>query len=422
MDTEHPVNCQSLSDRLTQQLRAESPVAHALLHTLCHLADTQQSELYVVGGVVRDLLLDRRSGESELVDLDLAVDGDPASLHSALSEAAGRRVTIHDRFGTASVTLADGTTVDLARTRSERYPSPAALPIVSPAPIDVDLQRRDFTVNAAALLLTGDQAGKVLDPHGSLPDLKRRKIRTLHARSFRDDPTRLIRAARYAARIGATIERRTITDARRDRDHLRSLSPERFGDAWRLLLQEPNPPAALVFARRLKIPQSRDPRWKVPKRALQSSRYPEQFWSSIGLVSREPQIEEWLPESVGMNRRERAALEAGARLRLARRSIGQMRRASNVALSLKRFPDSALEAAQLNWSGTSRHSVSSYLMRREGIDSPFTPARLMQLGIERGPRLGRWLEQIESEIWDGVLDPSDASSVARMEQRIRLSP
>lgn len=421
MSTEFPVNREDLLGRLTRQLHAEAPAAHALFDTLCHLADRRQTDLYVVGGVVRDLLMDRQLGGQSPLDLDLAINGDPAAFLSAISEASEEQVTIHDRFGTANAILADGTNVDLARTRSERYPSPAALPIVSPAPIDIDLRRRDFSINAAALTASGNRAGRLIDPHGAVSDLKRREVRTLYGHSFRDDPTRLIRAARYAARIGGTIERRTMADARRDREHLKALSPARFGDAWRLLLQEPNAVRALESAQRLRIPQSRDPRWIVSGRTTQLSGDPERFWASTGLLSREPQIAEWLPESVGLNRRERTALESGVRLRAARRSIGQTRRASSVALRLKQFPNSALEAAQTIWSGPSQLAISNFLERRENIATPITPGRLLQLGIEQGPKIGGWLEQIESAIWDGELDPSDASSVARMEQRIRLS-
>ena len=424
VDRTNLVNRDNLSARLLQRLRAQSPATCDLLNTLCHLAELRQTDLYVVGGALRDLLLDQPISESDHLDLDLAVDGDPAPLHSALSEAAAARATIHDRFGTASVTLADGASIDLVHTRSERYPSPGALPIVTPAPIDLDLQRRDFTINAAAIALSGVRAGELIDPHGAIADLTSRRIRTLHPQSFRDDPTRLIRAARYAARIGGTIERRTLADARRDRGYLQALTPERFGDAWRLLLRERDVVETLEFARRLRIPQSRDARWTLPKAVLTASDYPDQFWAVSGLLSREPAISDWLPRSVGMNRRERAALEAGASLRRARRSIGQLRRPSSVALILKRFPDSALEAAQRTWaggSGASQRAVANFLERRERAVSPLTPGRLMELGVERGPQLGRWLERIESAIWDGELHPSDPSSVARMEQRIRCS-
>ena len=404
-----------------QTIRRRSEMAAALIDTLCHFAQEQERDLYLVGGLIRDFHLGDSTYESTALDLDLAVDGDPAPFHAALSTAAHGQVAIHDRFGTASGSLADGTRVDLAQTRRELYPAPGALPVVAPAPIDVDLWRRDFTVNAAALTLSGDRAGQLIDPYGAALDLERRLIRTLHPDSFQDDPTRLIRAARYASRIGGTVERRTAADARRHRGHLGVLSAGRFGDAWRLLLREPDPVAALRVARRLKLPQSRDARWFVPKLAFRATDSTEQFWASMGLLSRQSDISDWLPRSTGMNRSERTALLAGAQLRAARRSIGRMRRPSSLARALSRYPLNALTAAERIWSGSSGASVSSYLERQTAIQSPISAPRLLELGVERGPRLGRWLEVIQAAIWDGELDPDDRASVARMEQQIRLS-
>ena len=410
-----------LVTRLRVHLRRESTHAGSLLDTLCHLAEGLPGELYAVGGVVRDLLMGSHDRGPRRLDLDLAFDGESAPLQRALSETAGAPLTIHERFRTASVVLPDGASIDLARTRSEQYPSPGALPIVEPAPIEIDLRRRDFSVNSMALVLTGSRAGSLLDPHSGIADLQSGRIRTLHERSFRDDPTRLIRAARYAARIGGTIERRTMTDARRDRRHLQALSADRFGDAWRLLLQERQAGDAIELARRLRISEARDPHWRVPKAAAASWSNPEQFWAVNGLLSRDAAIAEWLPSSVGLKRQERAALEAGVRLQQTKRSVRQMRRPSRIARSLRQYPDCALEAALRVWTGASRRAVAEFLDRRRCVRSPWNADELMKLGIERGPELGRWIEQIESAIWDGDLDPSDAPSVARMEQRIRLS-
>ena len=412
---------ENLLDRMFLAVRERSPAADSLLHTLCHSAALHRLELYAVGGLVRGLLLrEERLGESVL-DIDLAVDGDPAVFHSALEEAGVERPTIHDRFGTASVQLRDGTRIDLVRTRSERYPSPGALPTVSPAPIEIDLQRRDFTVNAAAVALSGERVGELIHPPLAIEDLERRLIRTLHSRSFRDDPTRLIRAARYASRIGGTIERRTAADGRRDRRHLLSLSAGRFGDAWRLLLNEADSTTALELARGLKIPQSREPRWIVPSVASRTSDSPEMFWASIGLLEHDPHVTSWLPRSVGMNGRERRALEAGGKLRGCRRSLGSIRRPSAIAELLGGFPDDALLAAERVWSGASGAAIARYRRRRSMVRSPISAARLMEIGVEPGPAIGRWLATIEAAVWDGELDPEDAASVARMEQRIRYS-
>jgi len=148
----------------------------------------------VVGGAVRDLLLGRSRA-----DLDLVVVGDPA----ALAERLGGAVVEHARFGTAKLEL-EGHEVDVATARIETYPHPGALPLVEPAAtIEEDLGRRDFTVNAMAVPL---QEPRLIDPHGGGDDLERALLRVLHDRSFVDDPTRAIRAARYGARFHLALE------------------------------------------------------------------------------------------------------------------------------------------------------------------------------------------------------------------------
>ena len=411
----------NLTERVFLAFGRRSPAAEWLLHTLCHLAAERDESLFVVGGLIRDVLIESDWSSARPLDIDLAIEGPTEHFVPALAEAAREGPVTHERFGTASATLADGTRIDVAQTRAERYSSPGALPSVRPARIDEDLGRRDFSINALALVLTGERAGMLLDPYGGMDDLERKQIKTLHSGSFRDDPTRLIRAARYAARIGATIERQTARDARRERHHLQSLTAERFGDAWRLLLEEPDPALALSIARRLKILQSREPRWTVPPAAIRACRSSETFWASVGLLDRDPTITGWLPRSVGMHRTERLALAAGGSLRQLRKSLGNARRPSRVAAQLTAFPDPALEAASRLWSGQSGAAVSAYLQRRSEVRSPISPADLIELGLQPGPEIGETISELEAMVWDGELDPEDQSAVVRMKQRIRLS-
>src|SRR5512143_772250 len=149
---------------------------------------------YLVGGAVRDLLLG-----IEGADLDIAIDGDA----EALAQMPGFELEREGLFLTGRLQLGE-VKVDFARTRAERYAHPGALPEVRPAPIGEDLARRDFTINAMAFPLTGD--GELIDPHGGLADLRAGVLRVLHGRSFIDDPTRALRAARYAARFGFELE------------------------------------------------------------------------------------------------------------------------------------------------------------------------------------------------------------------------
>ncbi len=181
--------------------------------------------VYLVGGAVRDLLLGR-----ERADVDVAVEGEARELARRL----GGELRAHERFATAAVTV-DGLVVDLATARSETYAHPGALPEVRPATITDDLGRRDFTVNAMAVPLAGEP--RLLDPHGGLADLERGRLRVLHERSFVDDPTRALRAARYAARYGFELEPRTERLLRET--DLETVSRDRVEAELRKLAAEP---------------------------------------------------------------------------------------------------------------------------------------------------------------------------------------
>ncbi len=196
------------------------------------LAAAPGAALYLVGGAVRDLL---RSG---VPDLDVAVEGDPAPIAARL----GADVRLHERFGTAIATIG-GHRIDLARTRTERYPSPGALPVVSWAGIAEDLARRDFTINAMAIPLTGEP--RVIDPHSGAADLEAGLLRVLHGDSFADDPTRALRAARYAARLDLELSESTreLLGATR----LETVSAERVEAELRRLAGEPQAVRALAM-------------------------------------------------------------------------------------------------------------------------------------------------------------------------------
>ena len=164
---------------------------------------------YLVGGMVRDLLLD-----FDNLDIDIVIENNAKQLAEALvkkfpnCELAAK----HDRFHTAKVIFninGKKIPIDLASTREETYEHPAALPTVSVSDLKKDLYRRDFTINALAVSLLPENFGEVIDLFDGLIDLKEKKIRVLHALSFIDDPTRMIRAVRFACKLGFTIEENT---------------------------------------------------------------------------------------------------------------------------------------------------------------------------------------------------------------------
>jgi len=208
-----------------------------LLQALTQAADQGQGQsqrLALVGGAVRDLLLHRvhRDPWRGLLDLDLVVADGPPGLGQQAPHSAGDGTAlgdpappaahrlalalqaqdpvalgychVHHAYGTVELEL-HGVLLDLATARCETYPEPGENPVVRPGALEDDLARRDFSVNAMALVLDGS-SGELLDPHGGLADLESRRLRFLHGCSVADDPTRLVRGARYGARLGFSLD------------------------------------------------------------------------------------------------------------------------------------------------------------------------------------------------------------------------
>jgi tRNA nucleotidyltransferase (CCA-adding enzyme) len=182
-----------------------------LLTTIGRIADEHDGRAFLVGGIVRDLW---RGATIERRDLDVVVEGDGPTVARRLARAVGGSVVEHRRFLTASIETRAFGRIDVATSRSERYEAPGALPRVMPATIGEDLRRRDFTVNAMAIELASGEFG-LIDPLGGRLDLTRRRLRTLHPLSYVEDPTRIFRAARYAARLGLVSDRATARSGQR---------------------------------------------------------------------------------------------------------------------------------------------------------------------------------------------------------------
>ncbi|MBU1121352.1 MAG: hypothetical protein KKF54_01470 [Candidatus Omnitrophica bacterium] len=160
-------------------------------------------KIYLVGGVARDLILGKT-----IFDLDIVVEGDAALLALKLSKHFGASFRKHHAFGTAVVTL-NKHKIDFATSRNEHYPHWGALPKVNPTGLREDLFRRDFTINAMAIGLNKNDYGKLIDFYGGVSDLKKGVIKVLHEKSFLEDPTRLLRAVRFAQRFSFKLDKDT---------------------------------------------------------------------------------------------------------------------------------------------------------------------------------------------------------------------
>jgi tRNA nucleotidyltransferase/poly(A) polymerase len=218
---------------------AVPPAAARILKPLAEAARKFGTPLYAVGGPVRDWLLKRPN-----FDIDLTVAGNPDPVANAAARLLGGKVETFGRFGTRRIVSTGKFRVDVATTRAESYPEPACLPVVEKTgvAIELDLFRRDFTINALAVRLD-DGSNALTDPYGGARDLDREVLRVLHRASFRDDPTRVFRAARFLARFKYVPSADLVHDARTAlaEGHADKLSPHRLLHELESLLGEKDP-------------------------------------------------------------------------------------------------------------------------------------------------------------------------------------
>lgn len=233
------------ADRLLHRLPSG---AEAVLEAAASVAAeaTNPTPLYLVGGTVRDLMLG-----AGVKDLDLVVEREAAaSFGTRLQARLGGTLACHVDFGTCTLALDDGVTLDLATAREETYARPGVLPAVTPSTLRKDLARRDFSVNALALRLW-PPPHQLIDPFGAASDLAAKQLRVLHPLSFVEDPTRVLRGARLAGRLGFRFEPATMARARGALEprFLANVSHARLRAELELTLEEPRvAPALRVLA------------------------------------------------------------------------------------------------------------------------------------------------------------------------------
>lgn len=363
------------SPDLARRLRA-LPAAAPVFGVLPHA--------WIVGGAVRDLLLDRGAA----VDLDLVIEGDAVEAAAQLSAALGGSLTVHDRFGTATVE-AGGHVYDLATARAETYARPGALPDVRPGTVEEDLARRDFTVNAIAVALDGRVAAA---PH-AFEDLDARVLRVLHDRSFLEDPTRLLRLVRYATRLGFGVEPETrrLMDAALAGGALATVTPARIGSELRLLLREPAAVEALAWGAEwpLGVPLAVD-RALVERALVLLPADGRADLLLLGAACRgvEPAtLAGWL-DALGFPGRERDTVVTCARAEGIEERLAAAGRPSEIAEAVRGVP---VEAVALAGALGAESAARAWLEDLRGVTLEIDGADLLGAGIPQGEAVGRGL-------------------------------
>jgi len=206
------------------------PQIKKILDEIKNLCEKEKTRAFLVGGPVRDLIM----GKNLKKDLDICIEGNAIEFAQKLNKILKGKITRYPQFGTATIEIEDFR-IDFAMTRKEEYPSPAVLPRVSFGKIEDDLFRRDFTINAIALDIKEE---KLIDPFKGIDDIKAKKIRILHDKSFIDDPTRIFRAVRFAMRFSFEIEEKTEKLLKEAVSYIKLLTPERIRNEIKLILEE----------------------------------------------------------------------------------------------------------------------------------------------------------------------------------------
>ena len=236
-----------------------------LLQLTGRIAGDLSTRAFIVGGVIRDILLGRKS-----LDIDVVIEGDAMRMAEALAPHAVDKLVFNRAFTTATVPLRDGFHIDFAAARTETYDAPGALPTVSPATIEQDLRRRDFTINSACASLVPASFGEVSDPHGGLRDMEIGLLKVLHDGSFVDDPTRIIRGIKYANRLKFVFDHATLELAEEAicDGCFKTISPHRLTDELRILFVEQMPWGAIWDLAQLCVLTSVSPYLSLSHNAL----------------------------------------------------------------------------------------------------------------------------------------------------------
>jgi tRNA nucleotidyltransferase (CCA-adding enzyme) len=386
-------------------------------------AEALGMQAYLVGGTVRDLVLNR-----PVEDLDVVVEGEGIRLGEALGETLGARFRAHAKFLTGVLVFQDGMRIDIATARRESYARPGALPDVEASPLAHDLARRDFTVNTLVVALNPDQWGKMLDFFGGMQDFKNRVIRALHSLSFIEDPTRAYRAVRLAERLGFKLSSDTEKLVRAALKHraFDALSGHRLWEEFAALLRLPDPRRAIerLDALGLLEPVHPDLVLTAGARDLLSAAEEVLHWARIEAVRTEPHelftllcLLHGLEESALPEVGRRLGFEGGRRALVdGHRQVARQLAAELFRADLPSQVYGVLRGAGLPfviWTMIASHDpvvrdkLKLYLTRLRGVRLRVRGRDLVARGAPPGPAVAGALEKTLLAAMDGQLQSRD---------------
>ena len=362
--------------------------------------------VYLVGGVVRDLLLGYPS-----FDLDLVVEGDAVKLAQQMAQISHAKLLTHPRFGTAKFCYSNFN-LDMATARGETYAQPGALPVVTPGTLKDDLSRRDFSINAMAVSLTSNDYGELIDPYQGKDDLEHHLICILHSKSFRDDATRILRAVRYEQRLGFQLEPQTAQLLKRDIPMMDTISGDRIRHELELILREKQPEFVIKRLAELGVLQGISPfligdgwtaeKFKKARRSKKPSQLPSLYFCLLTYSFSEREIEQFLDRlniPAKLSRAMRDTLNLKTKLSLLDKSSIK---ASEIYYLLHEYEPLAIQAnAIASESSMVHYHLQLFLTKLRYVRTSLNGEELKRLGISSGPEMGKVLQSLHTAKLDG---------------------
>ena len=367
------------------------------------LASEKNVPVFLVGGQVRDAVL-----EISVRDLDFVLVGDAPALAADIADRLGGQFTVHSRFGTATVYI-EGYHVDIVTARKESYSFPGSLPEISPSDLDDDLARRDFSINAMALPLSGKNP-KIIDPFGGRKDLSEGLIRVLHSGSFADDPTRMMRAVRYEQRLGFNITVDTLLELGQtiSRGHISAVSGDRWRqELYRVFLEYESVPI-LIRLMQLGILQGIHPALtdaRAVNKLLGQSEIPSSHLISALVANMNSVDGDSLSQRLNMPSDLTRIVRDTITLGGLKSSISAPDvKISEICRILDALEPGAIEATvRFTSEPLLSERLIRYLREWRHLRGFLTADDLLDMGIPSGPRIGKMLRELRSALLDGLV-------------------
>ncbi|MEO2083032.1 MAG: CBS domain-containing protein [Desulfurobacteriaceae bacterium] len=409
---------------VAERLKSALPEEYfSLIRKIGEIADKKGVNAYIVGGFVRDLIIGRKN-----FDIDVVVEGDATELAKAVVKELGGKVHTFERFKTATVVFPDGKRIDFASARTEVYKAPGALPEVDMAPLKKDLMRRDFTINTLAIKINKNEFGRLIDFFGGLKDIKEKKIRVLHSLSFVEDPTRMLRAIRFATRYRFELGKNTekLLKMAVERKLFKTVEGQRIYHELKQILLEDNPLRVINRLNDYGILTAIFPgiKWDRAKKDLFERIRKIAIWHKLNFPSskvnysipyfaalfyREPKnkVESWLKKIAIPQKEAQIIKRILNEFKGISSALSQSKRNSQVFSVLEGKPEELLLFLSAEVEDSTREKVLAYMKDWRFIKLAVSGNDIKALGLPPSPVYKKILDKLKYAVIDRKIPPAD---------------